>query len=486
MQNVKAFDPVICNQLSTAVGAQAELPWVNLPEPMYKRIYRHLRTEIERGRFQHGDRLPSVRTIVADFQVSHPTVLRALEELSSLGYVKLVQGSGSYVSYQSSFEQPKTPELEAFKPHATNFAPPSRRPYKHSVKNLQESHNKTSILPVGRWQRCVRTTLLENLPMSVSRSGLPSLRSAIASYIRRSRGICADPDQIFVTAGLSSSISFLSALCELREKTVAVEEPGSPKIRRLLASNGAILQPIELDAQGMQIDALNELEGKVKLLHVTPNHNPTGMAMSERRRQSLINWASNVKALILEDDFGAEFALSMNGETPLFTLGQNVIYLGGFWGSLHTLANTSFLILPPGLAEQAAGSNHLKDAEQNFLEQHSLQLMLDDGHLELHLKRQRKLSREKRAAAIAALKQALGARIDIIGTGINNKQLVKFHEDIEERNIVTAALRSGLPLTNTADFYCQNRPANEFLLSFNSLDKAKIFATALHFAGLLK
>ena len=87
-------------------ASNAEVPWVNIVEPMYKSIFRHLRSEIERGRYKAGDKLPSVRTMVADFAVSHPTVLRALEELASLGYVKLVQGSGSYVNSRDFSPQP--------------------------------------------------------------------------------------------------------------------------------------------------------------------------------------------------------------------------------------------------------------------------------------------------------------------------------------------------------------------------------------------
>jgi len=470
----------------------ASIPWTNNTEPMYRHIFRHLRSEIERGRYQAGDRLPSVRTMVTEFQVSHPTILRALEELAAIGYVKLVQGSGSYVAKRSVFKQFQTPvssEPAISKTAQTRdlVSVSTKRPLKHSDKNLHDTDNPEGVLPLGRWRTCIRTAIMDCSATPVSPLGLQSLRVAIASYVRRSRGICADASQVIVTSGLASSIALIATLRDLNGQQAAVETPGSPKIRRLLAANGAVVSPIELDAQGLSIDTLKESQAGFKLLHLTPNHNPTGLVMSERRRQSLLNWASHEQVIVVEDDFGCEFALSLNGETPLFSLDQNmVIYLGGFWSSLFPLANTSFLLLPPALAEEVARTSHLRDAEQNLLEQHALRLMLDDGHLELHLKRRKKSLMEKRAAAISALKQTLGARVDIIGTGTNNKQLVRFREDIEARTIVKAALRSGLPLANTADYYSENQPTNEFLLSFNSIERTRIFNTVLHFSGLLE
>ena len=93
---------------------------------------------------------------------------------------------------------------------------------------------------------------------------------------------------------------------------------------------------------------------------------------------------------------------------------------------------------------------------------------------------------EKRALAIASLKQTLGARVEVIATSVNGKQLVKFRQDVNARNVITAALRSGLPLKNMAEYYIENQPSNDFLLSFASMETRQIFDTVLHFAGLIK
>lgn len=485
MQNIHSFGHSFGNGFNSSSGSpfancsKTFAPqWASQPgtEPMYKTISNWLRSEILRGRFAEGDKLPSVRTLVTDFGVSHPTVLRALEELAALGYVKLVKGSGTFVAdHCSELNHPKQQGLYVWhNPQPT-------------VKRSLEPHANSHSLPIAQWQRCMRSAV-SDITTKTSPGGLPALRRAIAAFTRRSRGVLVDESQIFILPGLSSALLLAADLCLSGSAIVAAEDPGSAKVIRLLSHRAAKLEPIALDSQGISIEQLKAFDGKIDLLHVTPNQNPTGLVMSDLRRQSLLNWASHVGTFVLEDDFGGHMMLAAHTETPLFSRNTNstVIYLGGFSSSLHPLVQTTYLFLPTELAERAWHSTSLRDIEQNLLEQQALLQMLEDGHLELHLKRSKKLLMEKRALMISALKQTLGSGVQISAPNINGKQMVKFRSDIETRSITTAALRSGLPLVSAAGYYVQREHCNEFMLSFDELRADKVFDTVLHFAGLLK
>ncbi len=485
------------------------VPWVDIAEPIYKSLFRHLRAEIERGRYKTGDKLPSVRTMVTDFGVSHPTVLRALEKLASLGYVNLVQGSGTYVSKTIQAQPPSSKGGgQTTEPYGASEAVKSNRQplranepdgfsSKYGIKNKAASAQESeisggdSLIPVSTWQRCVRLALQETAASRIEEprpGGSEDLKQAIAGYVRRSRGIVIDKSQVIVTAGVSTSLALINELCRAHGDIAAVEDPGSPKIRRLLSSQGVEVQPIALDSQGISIDALKELSTKVKLLHVTPNQYPTGTLMAETRRLSLLNWAEYHGTTIVEDGFGDEYSLATNGQSTLFGNARQgtVLYLGGFRASLHPLVNTNYVLVPPALIYRALQSAALRDSEQNLLEQRSLECMLDNGHLELHLRRTKKMCKEKRALTITSLKQTLGARVDIVGTSLNGKQMLRFREDIPARSIVTAALRSGLPLTSAEEFFVEQPHSNHFLIAYALMESTRIFDTVLHFAGLLE
>src|SRR5262249_20856503 len=71
-------------------------------EPKHLQISRELLTEIAAGKYGPAGRLPSEAQLVERFQVSRPTVARALRDLHDQGLVERRVGSGSYVRAPSA------------------------------------------------------------------------------------------------------------------------------------------------------------------------------------------------------------------------------------------------------------------------------------------------------------------------------------------------------------------------------------------------
>ena len=66
--------------------------------PLYEQIYDYIRQEIQSGRIQSGDRLPSTRALCRHLEVSRSTVELAYEQLLSEGYVGAVPYRGYFVA----------------------------------------------------------------------------------------------------------------------------------------------------------------------------------------------------------------------------------------------------------------------------------------------------------------------------------------------------------------------------------------------------
>ncbi len=60
-------------------------------------VYDQLRSTIDGGTWNPGDRIPSEKELVALFQVSRATIREAIKKLESRGYLETRHGSGSYV-----------------------------------------------------------------------------------------------------------------------------------------------------------------------------------------------------------------------------------------------------------------------------------------------------------------------------------------------------------------------------------------------------
>ena len=68
-----------------------------LQAPKYRLVYSALRRDIQSGRLNRGDRLPSEAELVKQFGASRITVGRAVRDLQAAGLVERRAGSGTYV-----------------------------------------------------------------------------------------------------------------------------------------------------------------------------------------------------------------------------------------------------------------------------------------------------------------------------------------------------------------------------------------------------
>lgn len=105
------------------------LPRTESASPLYAQIMDKIRTDILRGVYPAGSRIPAEHELEERYAVSRVTVRRALQELTSAGMLERKQGKGTYVS------QPKTVRRErVFQGFFDNCRDMGKKP---SVLNLR-------------------------------------------------------------------------------------------------------------------------------------------------------------------------------------------------------------------------------------------------------------------------------------------------------------------------------------------------------------
>ena len=70
-------------------------------QPIYEQISSQIKSMILKGKLNEGDLLPSIRGLAKDLQISVITTKRAYDELEKEGFIRTVQGKGSYVAGQN-------------------------------------------------------------------------------------------------------------------------------------------------------------------------------------------------------------------------------------------------------------------------------------------------------------------------------------------------------------------------------------------------
>ena len=66
--------------------------------PIYEQIKSQIINQIITDELKSGDAIPSIRTLASDIKISVMTIKKAYDELENEGYIRSVQGKGTFVA----------------------------------------------------------------------------------------------------------------------------------------------------------------------------------------------------------------------------------------------------------------------------------------------------------------------------------------------------------------------------------------------------
>jgi GntR family transcriptional regulator/MocR family aminotransferase len=331
-----------------------------------------------------GARLPPTRALAAELGVSRGVAVEAYAQLAAEGYLVTRRGGGTFVAHTAT-----TPAAPAATPRAQ--VRPPRFDLRPALPALDGAFRPAWARALNR---VLRTTPDARLGYPDPR-GEPELRSALAESLARRRGVQAGADDVRITGGLGPSLPFLWRLLRARGiRRVAIERPCWPRLDATLRDAGLEPVPLAVDEHGLRVDGL----AGVGAAFVTPAHQyPTGAVLSPERRAALIRWARAAGAIVVEDDYDAEFRYDRQPVGSLQGLAPDVVAYGG--STSKTLApglRLGWLVLPPQLRAEPPGTPPV-------LDQLALADLLVRGDFDRHLRRHRRLYRRRREALLHAV-----------------------------------------------------------------------------------
>ena len=311
--------------------------------PLHRQIETSIREAIRAGRLPRGSSLPPSRALAADLGVSRGVVVEAYQQLTAGG--SRASHSGGYTRVAAGPAPPAAALRQERAP----------RP----AIDLSYGRADVSSFPRAAWLRSIRAALAD-APNEVfgylSGRGVPQLRTAMAEYLNRVRGTVADPEQMVICTGYAQGVTLLMGVLAARgAKRLALEDPSSND-DALPAARAAGLDVvgIPVDGDGIRVDALRDSGADAVIL--TPSHQwPTGSVLSARNRAAVIRWAAERGAVIVEDDYDAEYRYdrtpvgSVQGLAP-----EHVVYAEVFFDpQAHTSRGIPFKPLAPPVMSSA-------------------------------------------------------------------------------------------------------------------------------------
>ncbi len=348
---------------------------------LYEYLYTCIKRDIESGKLQPGEKLPSKRALARNLGVSVITVENAYAQLLLEGYLLSEEKRGYFVTPQTG-ERSQSSQRKPFVTKYTDH---------EYFADLCANKTPYEFFPYATWAKLMREVLTArdaSLLKTVPFNGIEGLRISIAEYLYQMRGMNISPDCIIIGAGVEYLYGRLIRLLG-RDQIYAVEDPGYSIIDRAYRSYGLNWRHVSVDAQGIQIPLLEESGASV--VHVSPsNQFPMGAAMSLQRRKELLQWCSGGKnRYIVEDDFDCEFRVGGRPLPTLFSLDRQdrVIYMNTFSKTLTPSIRISYIVLPESLMERYVQTLSFYSCTVSSFEQRTLEKFINGGYLERHINR---------------------------------------------------------------------------------------------------
>jgi GntR family transcriptional regulator/MocR family aminotransferase len=375
-------------------------------------IYRQIREAVLDGRIRDGDALPPTRELAQRLAVSRTTVSAAYDRLTAEGFLNGRVGAGTFVR-SGAAPWPAGPSAEPAagvrpRPEWTDVPPPPRSFADTSEFDFRSGVPDVRLFPFDTWRRLTAARLRESRAELLTYGdprGDPRLRAGIARHVGVSRNVRVRSDDIVVTAGAQQTVDLVARVLLGPGDLAAVEDPGYPPPRLLLGTLGVRVATVPVDEEGIVVA---EIPPGTRLVHVTPSHQyPLGVSMSLARRHELLDWAERTGAVIVEDDYDTEFRYTGRPLEPLHSLDSHgrVVYVGSFSKVLSPALRMGFLAAPPSLTGAIVKAKYLADWSSPAIEQAVLADFLAEGGFARHIRRMRKVYRERHDVLLGLLRR---------------------------------------------------------------------------------
>lgn len=449
-----------------------------------QRLYTPLRDWIQAGELAAGEALPSSRRLARALGIGRNTVLAAMDRLVSEGFVVARQGAGLMVAELGPMPVAPAPSM------AVVDAPPlSVRGQRllDFCATVSSGHRAFApgvpaldLLPRERWQRLLRRHQ-QRSPTDWfdyrNQGGLPALKSALCDYLRLSRSVRCHPEQILITQGAQQGFELIARLLADAGDTAWIEEPGYGGAQACFAMAGLELQPVPVDAAGLDPAAMAEQAPAPRLIYVTPSHQyPLGATLTLARRLALLKAAKRYGAWLIEDDYDSEFRYA---GAPLASLqglaeGAPVIYVGTFSKVLYPGLRLGYLVLPESLVEVFRRANARLHREGQYVVQAALAEFIEAGDFARHVARMRNVYRQRQAWLRRALAPAVAQGLELSSGHAGMHLVARLATLDEERRLVEAGNAAEVTLSPLSRYYLGPEREPGLVLGYAGSDEEEI------------
>ena len=252
---------------------------------LYQEVYQSIKTKITHQVYKFNHKLSSIRQYAKQSGYSTTTIERAYEQLLIEGYIYSLPRSGFYVA---KIDQLHPSDVNQ-KVEAYTFNYFQNNQFTHDLFDIKQY--KSIVNKVFNYEKDALYTELDI-------RGEEILREEIKKYVLKEREIEVDKDQIIIGPGIQYLLHILINITT--SKKVTYLKPAFEKAMSIFQSYNYERIPCK--------DIGEITKKKTHFIYLSPsNIYPSGEVLKIQDRTTIINYANDSDAYIIEDDYNFLF-----------------------------------------------------------------------------------------------------------------------------------------------------------------------------------
>ena len=231
--------------------------------------------------------------------------------------------------------------------------------------------------------------------------GYTPLRQRIKEYMKQTKNIGRDFDDIIITSGATQIMDLTTKVfCNFGD-TVICETPSFIGSLNCFRSYGCKLKGVPVEADGINVEILEEklkTSENVKFIYTIPNfQNPSGATMSLEKRKRVYELAKKYGVLILEDNPYGDLRVAGEDVPNIKSFDEDgiVIYAGSFSKVLAPGIRACYVIAPAEIISKMTVGKQAADTHSTMFTQILVDEWMKSTDLNEHINKIRQIYRRK-------------------------------------------------------------------------------------------
>ncbi len=450
----------------------------NPPRLLYEKIAGNMERQILQEVLKPGDKMPSVRMVCRQYQVSMSTALQAYYQLEAKYLIEAKPQSGYYVCY-SLKNWPSVPAVS--KPQSNTQAQPVddviQKVYaclaNRNLSQFSMGVPSPHLLPISKLNKGL-VKAMRSLPDSGAEyspaQGNEKLRRYIAQTSVQWDGKLSHHDLI-TTAGCSNALALsLMAITEPGD-VVIVESPAFFGILQLLRN--LKLKVLELPTDpgtGIELDAMKNILEKRKIaacILMTNFSNPLGSCMPDTHKKTVVELISRYGVPLIEDDIYGDIYFS--GKRPMTCKSYDsegwVLWCSSVSKTLAPGYRTGW-VAPGKFFKKVYNNKLFQNLSASTLTEETVANFFENGRYEIHLRGFRKALNANSLRYIQAIAEYFPPDTKVSRPQGGFFLWLELNSRINTEELFETALRQKISIAPGRIFTLQNQFGNCLRLSY--------------------